>query len=129
MASNICSFNLKEVCEATISYIKNDNIDLMDYLKVWFSNRRELIFNEKELRSIYENRQGSFKVRARYKFDKKNSCIEIYEIPYTTTSEAVIDSTIDLVKNGKIKDITDIRDETGLIRLKLRWTLNVSWSG
>ena len=120
MASNICSFNLKEVCEATISYIKNDNIDLMDYLKAPdFSTGGELIFNEKELRSIYETGRGSFKVRARYKFDKKNSCIEIYEIPYTTTSEAVIDSITDLVKNGKIKDITDIRDETGLSGLKI----------
>ena len=120
MASNICSFNLKEVCDATIAYIKNDNIKLIDYLKAPdFSTGGELIYNEKDLKKIYETGRGSFKVRARYRFDKKNNCIEIYEIPYTTTSEAIIDSITDLVKSGKIKDITDVRDETGLSGLKI----------
>jgi len=120
MASNICSFNLKEVCDATIAYIKNDNVDFINYLKAPdFSTGGELIYNEKELRSIYETGRGSFKVRARYRFDTANNCIEIYEIPYTTTSEAIIDSITELVKNGKVKDITDVRDETDLNGLKI----------
>jgi len=120
MASNICSFNLKEVCEATIAYIKNDNVDFIEYLKAPdFSTGGDLIYNEKELRNIYETGRGSFKVRARYRFDKANNCIEIYEIPYTTTSEAIIDSIAELVKNGKIKDISDVRDETDLNGLKI----------
>lgn len=120
MASNICSFNLKEVCEATIAYIKNDNVDLLQYLKAPdFPTGGELIYNERELRNIYETGRGSFRVRARYRFDKKNNCIEIYEIPYTTTAETIIDSITELVKNGKIKDITDVRDETDLSGLKI----------
>jgi len=120
MASNICSFNLKEVCEATIAYIKNDNIDLLDYLKAPdFPTGGELIYNEQELRNIYETGRGSFRIRARYRFDKKNNCIEIYEIPYTTTSETIIDSITELVKSGRIRDVTDIRDETDLNGLKI----------
>ena len=120
MASNICSFNLKEVCEATIAYIKNDNIDLLDYLKAPdFPTGGELIYNEQELRKIYETGRGSFRIRARYRFDKKNNCIEIYEIPYTTTSETIIDSITELVKSGRIRDVTDIRDETDLNGLKI----------
>lgn len=120
MASNICSFNLKEVCEATIAYIKEDNIRLIDYLKAPdFSTGGDLIYNEKELKRIYETGRGSFKVRARYRFDKSSNCIEVYEIPFTTTSEAIIDSIADLVKSGKIRDITDVRDETDLSGLKI----------
>jgi len=120
MASNICSFNLKEVCDAAIAYIKNDNVDLIEYLKAPdFPTGGELIYNERELRNIYETGRGSFKLRARYRFDCKNNCIEIYEIPYTTTSEAIIDSVTELVKSGKIKDVTDIRDETDLNGLRI----------
>ncbi|NLM11418.1 MAG: topoisomerase IV [Clostridiaceae bacterium] len=120
MASNICSFNLKEVCEATIAYIKEDNIRLIDYLKAPdFSTGGDLIYNEKELKRIYETGRGSFKVRARYRFDKSSNCIEVYEIPFTTTSEAIIDSIADLVKSGTIRDITDVRDETDLSGLKI----------
>ena len=120
MASNLCSFNLREVCEATIEYIKDENVDLLQYIKAPdFSTGGALIFNEKNMREIYETGKGSFKVRAKYNYDKKNSCIEIYEIPYTTTTEAIIDSIIELVKSGRIKDITDVRDETDLDGLKI----------
>lgn len=120
MASNLCSFNLKEICDATIAYISNENVDLMKYIKAPdFSTGGSLIYNEKEMQEIYETGRGSFKVRAKYKFDKMNSCIEIFEIPYTTTSEAIIDDIIKLVKSGKIKDIVDVRDETDLAGLRI----------
>ncbi|HEX2945014.1 MAG TPA: DNA topoisomerase (ATP-hydrolyzing) subunit A [Clostridia bacterium] len=120
MASNLCSFNLKEVCEAAVAYIDDENADLTQYIKAPdFSTGGSLILNEDDLRSIFETGRGSFKVRAKYKYDKQNSCIEIYEIPYTTASEAIIDSVIELVKNGKVKDITDVRDETDLDGLKI----------
>jgi DNA gyrase subunit A len=120
MASNLCSFNLKEICEATVAYIMDENVDFIQYIKgPDFSTGGYLIYNENEMREIYETGRGGFKVRARYKYDKQNSCIEIVEIPYTTTSEAIIDSIIDLVKKGKIKDILDVRDETDLDGLKI----------
>ncbi len=120
MASNLCSFNLKEICDATVAYISDENADMLQYIKAPdFSTGGLLIYNEKEIREIFETGRGGFKVRAKYNFDKKNSCIEIYEIPYTTTSEAIIDSVIELVKSGKIKDITDVRDETDLEGLKI----------
>lgn len=115
MASNICSFNLREVCEATIAYIQNDNVDLLDYLKAPdFPTGGQILVDRAELSKIYETGRGSFRIRARYRFDKKNSCIEIYEIPYTTTSEAIIESIAEIIKSGKIKDIIDVRDETDL---------------
>lgn len=115
MASNICSFNLREVCEAAIAYIQNDNVDLMAYLKAPdFSTGGQILVNPEELSKIYRTGRGSFRIRARYRFDRKNSCIEIYEIPYTTTSEAIIESIAGIIKSGKIKDITDVRDETDL---------------
>lgn len=120
MASNICSFNLREVCHATIAYIKNDTIDLMQYLKAPdFSTGGQLIFNEAEMRKIYASGRGTLKIRAKYRFDKKNSCIEIFEIPYTTSSEAIIESIAGIIKESKIKDITDVRDETDLEGLKI----------
>lgn len=120
MASNICSFNLKEVCEAAIEYIQDEDVDIGKYLKAPdFSTGGQLIYNEKEMAEIYKTGKGSFKLRASYKYDRENSCIEIYEIPYTTTTEAIIDAIIDLVKGGKIKDITDVRDETDLEGLKI----------
>ncbi len=120
MASNLCSFNLKEVCDAAIAYIGDENADLLQYIKAPdFSTGGSLILNENELRGIYETGRGSFKVRAKYKYDKQNSCIEIYEIPYTTASESIIDAVIELVKSGRIKDITDVRDETDLEGLKI----------
>jgi DNA gyrase subunit A len=120
MASNICSFNLKEVCEATIKFINDENTDIAKYLKAPdLASGGQLIYNDKEIREIYDKGRGSFKVRAKYKYDKQNSCIEIYEIPYTTSTEAVIDAVIELVKSGRIREITDIRDETDLNGLKI----------
>lgn len=120
MASNICSFNLKEVCAAAIAYIKNDNTDIARYLKAPdFSTGGQLILDEKEMRKIYETGRGSFKVRAKYRFDSRNSCIEVYEIPYTTSSEAIIEAIAGIIKEGKIKDITDVRDETDLEGLQI----------
>ncbi|NTV88815.1 MAG: topoisomerase IV [Clostridiales bacterium] len=120
MASNLCSFNLQEVCDATIHYINDENTDIAQYLKAPdFSTGGQLIYSEKEMRDIYSSGRGSFRLRAKYRYDKKNSCIEIFEIPYTTTSEAIIDSVIELVKNGRIKDIVDVRDETDLDGLKV----------
>lgn len=120
MASNICSFNLKEVVDATVGFLKDENVDVLEYMKAPdFSTGGQLIFDEKEMRNIYDKGRGSFKLRARYNFDKKNSCIEVYEIPYTTTTEAVMDDIISLVKSGKVRDIIDIRDETDLGGLKI----------
>ena len=120
MASNLCSFNLKEICDATVAYISDENIDLLQFIKAPdFSTGGRLIYNEQEMREVFETGRGSFKVRAKYNYDKKNNCIEIVEIPYTTTSEAIIDTVIELVKTGKIKDILDVRDETDLDGLKI----------
>ncbi len=120
MASNICSFNLREVCEATIRFIQNENTDIMKFLKAPdFPSGGQLIYNQKDMAEIYETGRGSFKLRAKYRYDKKNSCVEIYEIPYTTTVEAIIDSIAALVKNGSIKEINDVRDETDLNGLRI----------
>ncbi len=120
MASNICSFNLKEVCETTIAYLKDAECDIAKTLIAPdFSTGGQLIYKEEELAAVYETGRGSFKVRSKYRYDKKNNCIEIYEIPYTTTVEAIIDKIIELVKAGKIKEISDLRDETDLSGLKL----------
>lgn len=120
MASNLCSFNLKEVCEATIELVQNQDVDLTQIIKAPdFSTGGQLIYDQKEIQDIYNFGRGSFKVRAKYNYDPKNSCIEIYEIPYTTTVEAIIDSIIELLKSGKVKDITDVRDETDLDGLKI----------
>lgn len=120
MASTICSFNLREVCETAIQYIKNSDIDLREYLKgPDFTTGGELIYNAEEIAKIYDTGRGSFKVRAKYKFDKKNGIIEIYEIPYSTNIETIIDKIIDLVKQNKIKEINDVRNETDLNGLKI----------
>ena len=120
MASRVCSFNLAELCEATVAYIKNKNVDLLGILKAPdFSTGGEILYNEQELRQIYKTGEGSFKLRAKYRYDKKNSCIEVCEVPYTTTIEAIIDKIAALSKAGKLKDITDVRDETDLKGLKI----------
>lgn len=127
MASNLCSFNLKEVCEATIELIQNPEADLTQIIKAPdFSTGGQLIYDQQEIQNIYNYGRGSFKVRAKYKYDPKNSCLEIYEIPYTTTVEAIIDSIIELIKTGKVKDITDVRDETDLNGLKITLDLKKS---
>ena len=120
MASSFCSFNLVEICEATSAFISNPDCNISDYIKgPDFPGGGELIYNPDEMNAIYESGRGSFKVRAKYRYDKKNSCIEIYEIPYTTNVETIIDKIIQLVKSGKIRDITDVRDETDLKGLKI----------
>ena len=127
MASNICSFNLKEVCTATIEYIKDEDVKIEEYLPAPdLSSGGELIYNKKEMMNIYRTGRGSFKLRAKYRFDQANNCVEIYEIPYTTTVEAIIDAIIGLVKNGKAKEITDVRDETDLSGLKITLDLKKS---
>lgn len=120
MASNICSFNLKEVCAATIAYIKDKHVDLLPYLPAPdFPGGADLLYNADTMRQIYQNGRGSFKLRARYTYDKKSQVIEVFEIPYTTTVEAIIDDLSELIKQGKIKEILDVRDETDLGGLKL----------
>lgn len=120
MASNICSFNLREICEATIAFLKNEEVDLIEYIKAPdFPTGGTLIYDQKEIRTVLDTGKGSFKVRAKYNYIKKENCIEITEIPYTTTVEAIIDKIEELVKGNKIKEISDVRDETDLSGLKL----------
>ena len=120
MASNICSFNLAETCAATVALLKNEKADVMKYMPAPdFSMGADIIYNEDEMRAIYETGRGSFKMRAKYVYDKKNNCIEITEIPYTTTSEAIIGKFMDLVKANKLREISDARDETGLDGFKI----------
>ncbi|MDD4188667.1 MAG: DNA gyrase subunit A, partial [Eubacteriales bacterium] len=120
MASNICSFNLGEVCRTAIAFIKNNEVNLAEYLKAPdFSTGGKLIYSREEMSEIYETGRGGFKLRANYRYDKNTNRIEIYEIPYTTSVEAIMDAIIDLVKNGKIKDILDIRDEIDLKGMKI----------
>lgn len=120
MASKICSFNLKEVCNAAIAFIDDENCDLTEYITgPDFSTGGEIIHKKKELVQILETGRGSFSIRGKYTYDKQNSCIDIHEIPYTTTCEDIIDNVIALVKSGKIKEINDIRDETDLSGLKV----------
>ena len=120
MASNICSFNLKEVCETTIALMKNPEHDVLETLPgPDFSTGAELLFDETTTREIYSTGRGSFKLRAKWHYVKDGNLIEITEIPYTTTTEAIIDKVVELNKNGKIKEIADIRDETDLGGLKI----------
>ena len=120
MASNICSFNLRELCEATLMRMHDPDADILDTLLAPdFPTGGELIYNRSELKEIYRTGRGSFKVRAKYEYDKSQNCIDIKEIPYTTTVEVIIDKIVDLVKSGKVKEISDIRDETDLKGLKI----------
>lgn len=120
MASNICSFNLKEVCEAAIRCMKKPDADLLDIMPAPdFPLGAKLIYSESEMRQIYKTGRGSFKLRARYSYDKENNCIEITEIPYTTTCEAIIGKIMELIKANKLKEISDARDETGLDGFKI----------
>jgi len=120
MASNICSFNLVEVCETAAALIKDPKHDILSTLKAPdFPGGGSILYNEEEMRRIYETGRGSVKVRSRYSYDKSNNCIEITEIPSTTTVEVIIDKVAELVKSGKIREIADMRDETDLSGLKL----------
>ena len=120
MASQLCGFNLGEVCEATIAYLKDPNCDLTSILLgPDFSTGGEFIYDADVLRSVYETGRGSLKIRGKYRYVKKDNVIEIYEIPYTTTSEVIIDKVEELIKSGKIREVNDMRDETDLNGLKL----------
>ena len=120
MASNICSFNLEEVCRTEIEYLSDPNCDLMLTLRAPdFPTGGEVIYEPQALREVYETGRGSVKLRARWRYDKKENLIEIFEIPYTTTAEAIMDKVEDLVKTGKLREISDMRDETDLSGLKL----------
>ena len=120
MASNICSFNLKEVCDTAIALIKNPEHDILETLPgPDFSTGAELLFDEATTREIYTTGRGSFKLRAKWRYVKEGNLIEITEIPYSTASEIIMDKVAELIKAGKIKEISDMRDETDLGGLKL----------
>jgi len=120
MASNICSFNLRETCDATIAYMKDEKVDISEIMPAPdFSMGAYLIYDKAEMDKIYETGRGSFKLRAKYTYDKENNCIEINEIPYTTTSEAIIGKIMELIKANKLKEISDARDETDLQGFKI----------
>jgi len=120
MASNICSFNLKEICDTTIALMNNPDHDVLETLPgPDFSTGGELLFDEATTREIYSTGRGSFKLRAKWNYVKSGNLIEITEIPYSTTSEVIMDKVAELIKAGKIKEIADMRDETDLGGLKL----------
>lgn len=120
MASNVCSFNISEICDTTISLIKNPDHDVISTLKgPDFAGGGYIIYDEEELKKVYESGRGSIKIRSKYNFDKDAGCIEITEIPPTTTVEAIMDKIVEHIKSGKIKEISYIRDETDLSGLKL----------
>ena len=120
MASNICSFNLREVCDTAIALMKNPDHDILETLPgPDFSTGGELLFDEAATREIYATGRGSFKLRAKWRYVKDGNLIEITEIPYTTATEVIMDKVAELIKAGKIKEIADMRDETDLGGLKL----------
>ncbi len=120
MASQICGFNLAEVCDTTIAYLKNPDHDIASTLLAPdFPTGGQIICDEDELRRIYASGRGGLKVRARWRYDKKENVIEVYEIPYSTSIEVILDKVAELVKAGKVKEISDMRDETDLSGLKL----------
>ena len=120
MASNICSFNLKEICETTAALIRDPGHDIKSTLPAPdFIGGCQILYDEKVINQVYETGRGSIRLRARYTYDKSQNCIDILSIPGTTTLEAIIEKIIDLAKQGKIKEIADVRDETGLDGLKI----------
>ena len=120
MASQICGFNLNEVCETTINYLRDPECDIFATLPAPdFPTGGEIIYDRRDMEMVYNTGRGGIKVRAKWRFLPKENIIEIYEIPYTTTSEAVIDKVAELIKTGKIREINDMRDETDLSGLRL----------
>lgn len=120
MASSICSFNLNEVCETATALIRSPNHKVSDTLLAPdFASGAQILYDKEELERIYETGRGSVKVRSRYVYDKSNNCIDVTEIPPTTTVEAIIDKIVELVKQNKLKEVADVRDETGLDGLKI----------
>lgn len=120
MASNLCGFNLAEVCDGAIARIRHPESDLLDtILAPDFPTGGQLLYDRKELAAIYATGRGSFKVRAKWRYVKADNLIEVYEIPYTTTVEAILDKVAELIKAGKLREVADMRDETDLSGLKL----------
>lgn len=120
MASNICSFNLREICETTAALIRDPDHDIKSTLPAPdFTGGCQIIYDENVINQVYETGRGSIKLRAKYVYDKSANCIDILSIPATTTCEVIIEKVIDLVKQGKVKEISDIRDETGIDGLKV----------
>ena len=120
MASNICSFNLAEVCAAAEAYLRDSNTDLLEIMPAPdFSGGGLILYDKEQMKAIYDTGKGTFSIRAKYQVDKAKNLIEITEIPYSTSVEAIIDNIADLVKSGKAKEIADIRDETDLDGLKI----------
>ena len=120
MASDFCSFNLGEVCDAVCEYIKNPDVDLMEIIKAPdFTTGGILLYDKAQMNEIYKTGRGSFKIRSKYTYNKKDNCLEITEIPYSTKVEAIIDKIAALAKEGKLKEISDVRDETGIDGLRL----------
>ena len=120
MASNICGFNLREVCETTKAFIRNPKCDLMETLPAPdLPTGGDIVYDPAEMGAIYETGRGSFKIRARWRYVKEGNLIEIYEIPYTTSIEAIMEKVSELINAGKIREINDMRDETDLSGLKL----------
>ncbi len=120
MASQLCGFNLGEVCDTTIAFLKNPECRISETLLAPdFPTGGEVLYDARALEDIYNTGRGGVKVRGRWRYDKKENLIEIYEIPYTTTTEAIMDKVAELIKAGKIREITDMRDETDLSGLKL----------
>ena len=117
MASNLCGFNLQEVCQAAIAYLKDPECDLMSILKAPdFPTGGQLLYDGRALEEIYRTGRGSFQVRAKWRYVKEDNVIEIYEIPYTTTVEAIMDKVTELVKAGRLKEISDMRDKLHLLK-------------
>lgn len=120
MASSICSFNLKEICDATVGLIKNNDFDINEAVKAPdFIGGGQIVYDEAQMHEIFRTGRGSFKVRAKYAYDKSNNCIDITEIPPTTTAEAIIEKIIEKVKGGTLREIADVRDETDKKGLKI----------
>ena len=120
MASQLCGFNLGEVCDTTIAFLKNPEVHISETLLAPdFPTGGEVLYDPRAIEDIYNTGRGGVKVRARWRYDKKENLIEIYEIPYTTTTEAIMDKVAELIKAGKVKEISDMRDETDLSGLKL----------
>jgi len=120
MASNICSFNLNEVCDATIAYLEDEDADIYDIITAPdFPTGGTVVCDREQMKEILSTGRGSFKIRSKYKYEKKENLIEVYEIPYSTTTEAIIDKIVELIKAGKLKEISDIRDETDKKGLKI----------
>ena len=120
MASNICSFNLEELCNATIALMKDPQADLREIIPAPdFVGGGTILYDAAEMQNVLENGRGSVRVRAQWSYDKENNCIDVTQIPPTTTVEAIMDKITELVKLGKIREISDMRDETDLNGLKL----------